>query len=482
MIYISKLELENFQSHKYTLLDFDKGLNVIVGNSDSGKTAIIRAIKWALYNEPQGDYFIRQGEKNTSVSVHFNTGAIVKRFRSPSKNSYYLKKSNGEEFYFEGFGRIVPKEISEEINMYKINLDESTNSIINIAEQLEGPFLLNEKNSIRASAIGRLVGVNFIDDALRETIRDSKSTTSDIKTLEDRREFLSEKLKEFDYLSKKEEILAKLKNLKFKLDTKIDKYNSLIKLLQKFKSIEFEIDNELRVIEKHKNLDTILNIYNKLTLKYFKYKNLSDINKKILFNSEEINKNKKWIKKLENLDLYENTIDTISQKTKFYKEMTYQKNKYDLCLVDIENQNKILNLLSNLNAIEEIYNQANVFLMRLNIFQNFFTNYEDLSNRIEVGKSFCLKYNDLDEIENILKILDKVLIKYDFLKNSKINLDSLKQNISKSKEEYLKFDKNIKLNYKSYQNEMLHIGQCPLCFSKIDNEVIENIRKRYVEE
>ncbi|MDO5041249.1 MAG: AAA family ATPase [Peptoniphilus sp.] len=84
MIYISKLEIENFQSHKYTLLDFDKGLNVIVGNSDSGKTAIIRAIKWALYNEPQGDYFIRQGDKNISVSVYFNTGAIVKRYRSPS--------------------------------------------------------------------------------------------------------------------------------------------------------------------------------------------------------------------------------------------------------------------------------------------------------------------------------------------------------------------------------------------------------------
>ena len=40
MKYIEKVILENFQSHKYTVLDFTKGLNSIVGPTDSGKTAI----------------------------------------------------------------------------------------------------------------------------------------------------------------------------------------------------------------------------------------------------------------------------------------------------------------------------------------------------------------------------------------------------------------------------------------------------------
>ncbi len=482
MIYISKLELENFQSHKYTLLDFDKGLNVIIGNSDSGKTAIIRAIKWALYNEPQGDYFIRQGEKNTSVSVYFNTGAIVKRFRSPSKNSYYLKKSNGEEFSFEGFGRVVPKEILEEINISKINLDESTHTMLNIAEQLEGPFLLNEKNSVRASAIGRLVGVNFIDDALRETIRDANKTTSSIKTLEDRREFLSEKLKEFDYLVKKEEVLAELKNLKSELDTQTHKYNSLLKLFQKFKSIESEINDELNIIEKHKNLDVIVNIYDKLNLEYFKFKSLTDIHKKDLFNNEEIKKNNKLIKQLDSLDLYESIINEITEKIRLYRKIINYRDKYDICESDIYKQNKNLSKLSNLSTMEEICNQTGDFLKRLTVLQSFFSKYIDLSNRIEIGKNFCLKYNSLGEVENTLKTLDKLLSKYDFLKNNKMNLDSLVENIFLSKEEYLKFDKSVYINYKNYQNELLHIGQCPLCLSKIDDEVIENIRKRYVEE
>ena len=81
MIYITKVHLENFQSHKNTSLEFDRGLNVILGNSDSGKTAILRAIKWALYNEPQGDYFIMQGQNQVLVEIEFSNGAIIKRLK-----------------------------------------------------------------------------------------------------------------------------------------------------------------------------------------------------------------------------------------------------------------------------------------------------------------------------------------------------------------------------------------------------------------
>ena len=109
MIYIKKIELHNFQSHEYTEMEFDRGLNVILGNSDVGKTAILRAIKWALYNEPKGDYFIRQGEKEVSVKVTFSNGVVVERAKTPSKNSYFLVDSSGNEMRFEGFGIDVPK-------------------------------------------------------------------------------------------------------------------------------------------------------------------------------------------------------------------------------------------------------------------------------------------------------------------------------------------------------------------------------------
>lgn len=51
---IKSIELKNIQSHENTRLDFDKGINVIVGSSNNGKSAILRGLYWARYNRPLG--------------------------------------------------------------------------------------------------------------------------------------------------------------------------------------------------------------------------------------------------------------------------------------------------------------------------------------------------------------------------------------------------------------------------------------------
>jgi len=200
MKYIKQVTLENFQSHKHSILEFDEKLNVIVGSSDSGKSAIIRGIKWVLYNEPYGDYFIRENENQCSVTLKFNDNTVLKRYRSKSKNQYLLIKNNGEEMIFEGFGSNIPEEIIDEISIKKIYLDSSEYNSINLGEQLERPFLLSEKSSTRASAIGRLVGVNIVDDALREVLKDIRALNTTQKNLEENSIKLQKEIKEYDYL------------------------------------------------------------------------------------------------------------------------------------------------------------------------------------------------------------------------------------------------------------------------------------------
>lgn len=132
MKFIKRVILENFQSHKYSIVDFNEGLNVIVGPSDSGKSAIIRGIKWALYNEPSGDYFIREGSTECSVTLEFNDNVILKRYRSKYKNTYILTDRDGKEIKFEGFGSSVPQEIIETVGIKKINLDSDSSNAINL--------------------------------------------------------------------------------------------------------------------------------------------------------------------------------------------------------------------------------------------------------------------------------------------------------------------------------------------------------------
>src|SRR6185312_5624229 len=94
---IRNLRIENFQSHEVTEMAFDDGLNVIVGASDQGKSAVIRALRWLLFNEPRGSDFMRVGANNSRVTVELADGARVTRERTPSRNRYIVTGTDGVE-------------------------------------------------------------------------------------------------------------------------------------------------------------------------------------------------------------------------------------------------------------------------------------------------------------------------------------------------------------------------------------------------
>ena len=75
-MHISKIELENIKSHAATTIEFSRGTTAITGENGAGKTTIIEAIAWALFD--QLDYkkedFVRRGAKKGTVRVTFESG------------------------------------------------------------------------------------------------------------------------------------------------------------------------------------------------------------------------------------------------------------------------------------------------------------------------------------------------------------------------------------------------------------------------
>src|SRR5699024_6283239 len=281
MKYIKKIILENFQSHKYTEFELNEKLNIIVGPSDSGKTAIIRGIKWALYNEPAGDFFIREGQNKVSVSLIFSDNTQLTRYRTKTKNVYELIYNNGEELRLEGFGTGVPEEIKEAIGIYKINLDGKETSSINLAEQLEGSFLLSEKTSTRASAVGQLVGVDVIDDALREVLKDTRTLNVTKKNLEEHMNHLRDEIKSFDYLKELKTTINKASNIKEKLiefQNLVDKLNNSFETL---KEIYDEMSKLQKIINRLNRLNDIDEILSSLQGQYTRYWYLNNYNKNL---------------------------------------------------------------------------------------------------------------------------------------------------------------------------------------------------------
>ena len=73
-MYISKMTLFNFKSFKGEhVLEFNKGINFFVGNNNSGKTTIFKAIEFIQSGRNIEDWISKDvSSENVSVRVEFS--------------------------------------------------------------------------------------------------------------------------------------------------------------------------------------------------------------------------------------------------------------------------------------------------------------------------------------------------------------------------------------------------------------------------
>ncbi len=179
-VYIEKVELKNFQSHEHSVLSFEKGINVLCGTSNHGKSAILRAIRWVITNDPSGTDFITHGKDECSVTMYLSNKYSITRTKSKSGNvNTYEVCFQGERTskdVLTGFGTGVPLEVREAM---QINRPE-----FNFAHQLEAPFLISETPKVRAERIGNLEELGRIDRALTDTNDDIRAGNKHAKMLD----------------------------------------------------------------------------------------------------------------------------------------------------------------------------------------------------------------------------------------------------------------------------------------------------------
>ena len=132
-----KLSLENFQSISHGELVFHTGTTVIIGQSNSGKSATFRALKACLLNPSGSQRFIKKGAKSSSVALEYNGNQIIWK-RTPTESLYII---NGESFLKTGRS-----------NVFKILEDtgfviDSNDVLMNLEEELQLPFPFGISNA-----------------------------------------------------------------------------------------------------------------------------------------------------------------------------------------------------------------------------------------------------------------------------------------------------------------------------------------------
>jgi DNA repair exonuclease SbcCD ATPase subunit len=232
---INTLEIENFQSHPHSILEFTPGVNVIRGTSHSGKSVIIRALRWALFNEPRGlNYkpFKKSSSTETSVGIDFSEGNYIIRKRSGTENIYEV---NGEKI--EAMRSELPEEVSSITQMGPINLQIQEDNL----------FLFNESSGAVARRLNENVGLSIIDEKLSRANEIVNETRRSVAALNEEIATTELKLSGYAGLEKCEEGLIEIENLEKQIVSLKERSGRLVLFLS-------DIRTQIQIAEKKKEL------------------------------------------------------------------------------------------------------------------------------------------------------------------------------------------------------------------------------------
>ena len=166
---LEKIRIENFQANEELEIKLDPHVTTIIGPSDVGKSAIIRALGWVATNHPTGYAFITYGKKKATVTLDVD-GHVIVRERGKTPNTYTL---DGEEFKAFGNGK-VPDEIANLLNV----------SNVNFQGQFDTPFWFCETPGEVSRQLNQIVNLEIIDKTLGNLDSGLKESRTRVKVIE----------------------------------------------------------------------------------------------------------------------------------------------------------------------------------------------------------------------------------------------------------------------------------------------------------
>lgn len=200
---IDSLEIINFQSHENTLIQFHPGINAITGESDNGKTSLLRALYLARYNKPSIDSFISKWARNDKGKQKDDLKIVV------TKGNNKLTRGKGKELngydidgkILEALGKSgLPQEVETFFNMTEVN----------IQQQMDTPFLIGQKPADIAKFLNTIVDMTEIDSYLSAVDSKKRANKKDITRVTSEVTDLEKELESYSVLAEVGTIVSKL--------------------------------------------------------------------------------------------------------------------------------------------------------------------------------------------------------------------------------------------------------------------------------
>lgn len=193
---LARLTLRNFQPHHRLVVDLDQ-ITVFTGDTNAGKSAVLRALRWIAFNQPAGDDFISWGEEVCSGTLEVN-GRKIRRKRGKGINTYSL---DGK--VYKAFGQSVPDEIASLLNLGEDNFQA----------QLDPPFWFTLTPGQVSRELNRVVALDLIDSVQSGVATEVRRARSVVQVSETRLTKAQQELTSLDYVDELSKDFQRLESI-----------------------------------------------------------------------------------------------------------------------------------------------------------------------------------------------------------------------------------------------------------------------------
>jgi exonuclease SbcC len=284
---LKSVEIKNFRSHRNTIINFHSGFNVITGSSDNGKSAIIWAFIWAMFNRPSGDSiksWAASTDDPVEVAMEFDTDWFIKK-REGTKNIYECSDNDGNLIHYEALRGSVPEVIQQIVNITDYN----------IQTQAKPYFMLQDSPGDRAKKLNELVGLDIIDSVSKILNGKISVAKTDIVKLNKSIASLSEELKAYEYLPSVE---GKIKKLCSTINEQKEvnlRLNLLVSLRDSLMQIDAEIAKQKRILSLEEKYLELKEKVTKWEETKTKLATLTNLKNNLVTINESIELEKEWL-------------------------------------------------------------------------------------------------------------------------------------------------------------------------------------------
>ncbi|GFK93108.1 Chromosome partition protein Smc [Fundidesulfovibrio magnetotacticus] len=183
---IRRITLVDFMAHSRTELELAPGLNVLCGPNNTGKSAVVEALR-CLTSNPAPRHVIRHGAKEARVEALLDDGRRVAWVRRKNHALYEVYEPGTEvpEVYAKLGKSGVPPEVAAVLRLSPVTFEKGESVDVHLAGQRQPIFLLDQPGSLLADFLAsstESAHLMAMQDLLREKTRRAKTVARDLET------------------------------------------------------------------------------------------------------------------------------------------------------------------------------------------------------------------------------------------------------------------------------------------------------------